>query len=197
MGMNADQYRDQMAALLPIGAAWPRELGSRLMRLLRSLAEEPARVDQRAVELLREADPRRALEMLDDWERNYGLPEVCSGIGEQTLQQRRDALVSKIVTTGGQSRGYFIGVAEALGYAITIEEFRPFRVGMNRVGDPLTNGDWQFTWRVRAPAVTVRAFRTGRSAVGEPLRQWGNAELECKLTRLQPSHTILQFAYGE
>ncbi|WP_251976707.1 YmfQ family protein [Salinicola avicenniae] len=197
MAMNAESYREQLAALLPQGAVWPRDGDARLSTLLVALAQEFARVDRRADDVIRESDPRRALELLEDWERNYGLPEPCVANLEQTLQERRDALVSKMTTTGGQSRRYFIDICAALGYDVTIEEFRPFRVGQSCVGDDLTNGPWQFTWRVRAPAVTVRTFKAGRSAVGEPLRKWGNELLECKVSRLAPAHTIVQFAYGD
>lgn len=195
MGMTANDYRDQLAALLPQGAVWPRDTDSNLMQLLRALAQEFARVDRRASELIRESDPRRALELLEDWERNYGLPDECMADAEQTLAARRDALVSKMTTTGGQSRQYFIDICAALGYVVTITEFRPFRVGRNCMGDALTNGPWAFTWRVNAPASTVRPFQVGGSVVGEPLRSWGNAQLECKLSELMPAQTILQFGY--
>lgn len=195
MALNARAYRDQLAALLPQGAVWPRDTDSRLMKLLLALAQEFARVDRRAGDLARESDPRRALELLADWERNYGLPDPCVDTSDLTIGERRDALVSRMTTTGGQSRGYFIEIAAALGYEITIQEFRPFRAGMNRAGDQLTNGDWQFTWRVNVPAVTVRTFMAGGGAAGESLRKWGNERLECTLHRLKPAHTILQFGY--
>ena len=135
--------------------------------------------------------------MLPDWERVARLPDKCSGVLEETIQGRRHALLTKLTSTGGQSPGYFIGIAATLGYTVTIEEFRPFRVGRSRVGDSLTNGDWIFTWLVRAPEVSVTSFRVGTSAVGERLRTWGNDTLECKLNQLKPAHTIALFAYGE
>lgn len=195
MALSARDYRDQLAALMPAGAIWPRDTDSNLMQLLLALAQEFWRVDRRAGDLVRESDPRRALELLEDWERNYGLPDVCMADTEQTLEARRDALVSKMTTTGGQSRRYFIEICAALGYMVTITEFRPCRVGVGRIGDALTNGPWQYTWRVNAPAVTVRPARSGVTSVGEPLRSWGNKQLECKLSSLAPAHTILQFGY--
>ena len=197
MAMTPRDYQQQLAALLPQGAIWPRDNDSNLMTLLLGLAQEFARVDRRAADVIRESDPRTTLELLEDWERNWGLPDTCLADVEQTIAERRDALVAKIVGTGGQSRPYFIDVAAALGFTITIEEFRPFRAGLGRAGDALTNGDWQYTWRVHAPAVTVRPFRAGVGVAGEPLRTWGNVALECKLGQYQPAHTILQFAYGE
>ncbi|MNJ39675.1 hypothetical protein D3C77_345530 [compost metagenome] len=134
--------------------------------------------------------------MLADWERVAGLPDKCAGTLESTVQGRRNALLAKLTATGGQSKAYFIAIAAALGYEITIEEFRPFRAGRSTAGDVLTNGDWMFTWRVRAPEVTVIPFRAGRSAAGEQLRAWGNDTLECKIRQRSPAHTVVLFAYA-
>lgn len=195
MAMTGQQYAEQLDALLPQGLAWPRESDVRMRALTRALAEEFARVDVRGDDLLREALPNTTVEMLGDWERAAGLPDSCVPSG-QTLQERHNALLSRLAGTGGQSREFFIGLAAYLGFAITITEFRPFRAGVSAAGDALTNGDWQHTWRINAPAVTIISFRAGVSAAGEPLRKWGNELLECVFNRVKPAHTVLLFGYG-
>lgn len=177
--------------------SFPRETGTNIDALIDGLSIELARADAHGSRLVFEANPLSTSALLADWERVAGLPDKCAGTLEETAQGRRNALISKLSGTGGQSPGYFIGVAAALGYTISIEEFRPFRAGRSTAGDSLTNGDWIFTWRVRAPAVTIVAFRAGQAAAGEQLRSWGNDSLECKLNQLKPAHTILLFAYGE
>ncbi|WP_458368707.1 YmfQ family protein [Pseudomonas mandelii] len=194
---TAAEYREQLKALLPPGQAFPRDPGTTLHDLLDGMSIELARVDARGSVLPQEANPSTSAEMLADWERVAGLPDKCSGVLEETLQGRRNALLTKLTSTGGQSAAYFIELAASLGYVVTIEVFRPFRVGRSRVGDALTNGPWAFTWLVRAPEVSVTSFRVGRSAVGERLRTWGNDTLECKLNQLKPAHTLAIFAYGE
>lgn len=196
MGYTADQYREQLKALLPPGRAFPRERGTTLDALLDAMAQELARIGARAEQLAMEAIPSLTTELLPDWERVAGLPDNCSGVLAETMQGRRADLVSKLTSLGGQSPAYFIAVAAALGFTVTIEEFRPFRAGWSTAGDALTNGDWVFTWMVHAPAQTVRYFRAGQSAAGEPLATWGNSALECRLRKLKPAHTILLFAYG-
>lgn len=196
MAYRADQYREQLKALLPPGRAFPRERGSTLDALLDALAIELARIDARGDQLMIEAIPFTTTELLPDWERVAGLPDSCSGLLADTLQQRRADLVAKLAARGGQSRAYFIAVALALGFVITIEEFFPFRVGLSEVGAPLNGGDWSFTWRINAPETTITLFRTGPSNVGEPLADWGNDTLECRMNKLKPAHTILLFAYG-
>lgn len=193
MGLNVNQYLEQLKSLLPRGLMWSSEDGDTLDDLLGAMAEELARIDARAEGLFNETDPRTTLELLDEWEAVAGLPDTCTDQAD-TLAERRDVLHAKITSIGNQSRQYFIDLAAALGYTVTITEFRPFVAGSN-AGDALTNGDWIFTWRVNAPAVTERIFVAG-SAAGEPLRDWGNEILECVINKYKPAHTLVQFGYG-
>ncbi|MHC8326142.1 YmfQ family protein [Pseudomonas sp. LB1P83] len=194
---TAAEYREQLKSLLPPGQAFPRDPGSTLHDLLDGMSLELARVDARGSVLPLEVNPVTSLELLPDWERVAGLPDKCSGTLEETLQGRRNALLAKLTSTGGQSAAYFIELAASLGYTVTIETFRSFRVGRSRAGDLLTNGPWAFTWLIRAPEVSVTSFRVGQSAVGERLRTWGNDTLECKINQLKPAHTVALFAYGD
>lgn len=113
--MTAEEYRSQLQALLPSGAAWPREPGAILTKTLHAVADELARVDVRADDLLTESDPRSTFELLGDWERAFGLPAACVPAG-QTTTERRSALAAKVAALGGQSRAYFLELANAIGY---------------------------------------------------------------------------------
>lgn len=188
-------YLAQIKALLPPGRAWPRDPDSVLSKLLHALAGVFARTHRRALDLIEEADPRTTNELLTDWERVAGLPDKCAPAGA-TTQERRDALVARLTARGGQSRQFFIDLAAQLGYVITITEFTPFRAGQSSASDSLTNGYWPYAWQVNAPETTIREFRAGQAAAGEPLRRWGNELLECVIGRAKPAHTILIFAYG-
>jgi uncharacterized protein YmfQ (DUF2313 family) len=189
---SEDDFAILHRQLLPPGPAWR---GALMQALLEGLAGVDARIAQRMVDLLREADPRNADESIDDWESNLGLPEAC--IGQlATLQERRAAVVAKYTSGGGQSRAYFIALAAALGYAITIEEFRPFICGLSRCGDPLGAKTVRFYWRVRVPGGRATRFRCGTSRCGEKLLSIRRADdLECELTRLGPAESTLIFAY--
>lgn len=192
--MTADDYLRQLQALLPPGSAWPRDAAATLTRSLRALAEELARIDSRAALLVFEADPRETVECLLDWERVAGLPDIYSG-NTDTVQARRAAIHSRVAGRGGQTPGYFIALAAALGYEVTVSEFGVFRAG-SRAGDSLGDEASVYVWRVNAPTTTVRSFRVGRSVAGERLRSWGNELLERAIQRVSPAHTILLFGYG-
>ncbi|GAB6124336.1 YmfQ family protein [Humidesulfovibrio idahonensis] len=131
---------------------------------------------------------------LADWERVLGLPDTCAGGYAQTQAERIAAALSKMRQRGGQSRAYFIGVAKALGYEITIEE-HPVYTCASPCNQPICDEPWSFVWTVRGPAVTVREF-TCQSGCADPLASWGNALLECLINRLKPAHTHVIFAYG-
>ena len=192
MAHTAAHYLDDLKALLPPGIAWPRDGGTQ-DDVLGALAEELARVDARAADLLEEADPRTTAELLPDWERAFGLPDPCVDLPD-TYGERIVALVEKMSRIGGQSPTYFIALAARLGFTVTITEFDPFTVE-DTVEDTITGQDWQFAWQVNAPPETVTAF-TVDGYVTEPLADWGNVRLECAIARLKPAHTTVLFAYA-
>lgn len=195
MAMTAAHYLTQLQALLPDGAAWPRDPAAVMTRLLRAMAEEFARLDARCGALVDEADPRTTYELLSEWESAFGLPNPCTG-ALATVQERQAALAVKVTKLGGQSQAFYIGVAAKLGYTITITEFPIAMASTLSAGDALGVVGSEHVWRVNAPAVTIRTFRVGRSVVGERLRSWGNELLECAITRLKPAHTNVLFGYG-
>lgn len=134
---------------------------------------------------------------LADWERVLGLPDPCL-IGQmQTIRQRIQAILSKLQSRNGRSRPFFIALAKALGYEITIDTFKPARAGIMRAGEPINGGDWSFTWRVNAPAVTISQAAAGITGAGDPLAAWGNKALECRLSQMKPAESILLFGYGD
>lgn len=196
MGLTATDYLAHLQALLPQGPAWPRDAEATLTQLLHAWADELARVDGRADELIEEADPRTTADLLADWERVAGLPDACveALAGTQTTGQRRAALVVKLTNSGGQSAAYYIALAANLGYAVTVTEFSPHDVEDN-VNHPLYGAPWQFAWQVNAAEDTIGVL-TVTDTVADPLAWWGNELLECTISRLKPAHTHLLFAYS-
>lgn len=154
------------------------------------LALLQARIDQ-FVEL--ELDPATAVELLPEWERVLGLPDPCV-TGAQTLEERQLAAAAKLRATGGQSRSYFLGIAEAAGAEVSIVEHDVLRAGF-RAGDRCTSVNWLHVWDVAAPLDNLEVMRAGFRA-GDRLRTWGNPTLECSIGPLAPAHTRVRFVYG-
>lgn len=195
MSRTTKAYKEQLQALLPPGRLWDafRIGGSLADDLLGAMAAEFARIEARAEDLRDEADPRTTLEMLTDWEAWAGLPDSCTG-DLDTLQQRRNAVLQKLTSVGGQSRAYFVELAASLGYTVTIEEFRPFTCE-TACDQPICDEEWWFAWRVRAPETTI-IESTCESPCEEPLRVWGNKMIECAIKAVAPAHTTVLFGYG-
>ena len=195
MVLTETDYLRQLQALLPPGPAWSMDDDALLTRMLGGLAAELARVDGHAWQLLEEADPRTVAELFADWERVAGLPDVCAVAfgGDQAVAQRRAALIGRLTTTGGQSSAYFVGIAAALGYAITITEFGEHSVNGD-VLHPIYGAAWNFAWQVNAALNTITEI-TVDSTADDPLAAWGNALLECVINRLKPAHTNVLYSY--
>lgn len=192
---SVNEYTAALQALMPGGLVWPRQLNGVQTSTLRALARSYQRSDEDARDLLDAAFPSTATAMLPEWEATLGLPDLCA-IGEiDSIIQRQRAVVSKLFGIGGQSVAYFIRVAEALGYTISITQYRQACAGMSVCGDALNGDEWPFTWLITAPETTINYAQCGLTYCGDPLRSWGNKQLECRLTVLNPSHTILKFGY--
>jgi uncharacterized protein YmfQ (DUF2313 family) len=158
---------------------------------------ELVRIDARASDLIREADPRSSTELLSDWEELTGLPGICGTIGD-TIEDRRNQVVAKLTQLGKQNKQFFISLAATIGYTITvndIEEYQEFKAG-SRAGDRLTNGSWVYTFTIHAPAFTVRYFKAGANVAGDRLLEYGDELFECLISSNKPAHTEVIFTYG-
>lgn len=193
--MDGTAYQQSLTALLPPGLAWPRDPESVLGRLLAAWADELARVDGRAADLLEEADPRTTAELLDDWGRAYGLPDACAA-AVSGREAARQALLAKITARGGQTPAYYLAIAQALGLDATLTEFATLHDVTQDVGAALIGEAWAYAWTLHLGAVASYPWQVdGR--VDEPLNAWtGNAQAACMFSRLKPAHTICILSYG-
>lgn len=192
MRATTEQYLTHLQALLPQGAAWPREPDAVLTAVLTAMADGLARAHNRALDLIEEADPRTTLELLADWERVCGLPDLCAG-PSATIAGRRAQVIARLTATGGQSPAYYVALAKAMGFDITITERRARYHGRRTCGTPYGDQSMQYVWEVHLPPDTVVPRRYGQGFAGEPYATWGAQALMCLLDRLKPAHTIIWY----
>lgn len=191
---QASDFVGAINALMPRGLAWPKDPSSVMGQVIAGLAPTWVRHTHANNNLLVDAFPATAVQLLPEWESTLGLPDPCAG-ESPTLQGRQQQVVARLTNSGGQSIAYFIAYAKALGYTVTVTEFAPFRAGQSRAGQPTGTQDWFFTWQINAPLNTVLYFPAGQAVAGQPLGSWGNAVLQCELTAIKPAHTYLNFGY--
>lgn len=147
--------------------------------------------------LIAEMHSNSTVQSLADYERVYGLPDLCVTVA-QTLEQRRAALTSKVLAKGGQSRAYFIGIAAAMGYAgATIDEFSAQIMTCDGDCNGFLYSDADsYVWRLNLPLLTGGVFfATCNSDCNSALQSWGNQALECRIKQLKPAYTTVIFAY--
>lgn len=196
---DATAWAGALAALLPTGPAWPRDPDSMLMQLVAALAQEPARADARLAALIEEADPDTAFEMLADWERVLGLPDECQGTVAGSTRERQRAVVQRLTATGGQSIAYYTDLAAAMGVGIVIEEHHALTADCD-CEDSATDDAWAFAWTVHVTDADdlgdfYDVWATADSDAEEPVRAFGSGQLECRIRRVAPAHTIPLFSY--
>jgi uncharacterized protein YmfQ (DUF2313 family) len=202
-------YLQALLSLLPQGQAWTRDPDSTLVKACQGFAAYWGFVDGRAADLLEiESDPRKTVELLPDWERNWGLPDPCLP-DATSIKERQLMLVMKMTWLGGQSRQYFIDLLEWLGFTIVIKEWAPFMAGVSEVGDtrpePADNFRWyigppemRFCWSVSVSGVGLIWFRSsnGRAGTDPHLRIMAPEDLMCLINRWKPAHTTLVFDFS-
>ena len=213
MASNIDKYQTLLKKLLPLGRAWDE---IKRHELLRGMAVEFCRIEDRGKELLTEFGPLTTTELLEDWEQLLGIPDECTP-EDQTVAERRVQVYQKMGTLGGINAQFYIDLAESLGFTITIENPVPFRTGNQRVGDALYNSEslrdvfevgenrvgdqlrvfgWQFYFIARIPASELSKFRVGENRVGGRLVETGNELLECTIRKLKPAHSGVVFLFS-
>lgn len=209
--MDLNAYKKQILNLFPRGIAWPRQPNLMRDKVIEGYAAELVRADTRVRNMLREADPRTAIETLEDWERVAGLPDECVIPSSMTIQERRARVVQRLTSTGSQSIGYFKDLATEMGYDVEIIEYRPFLVGESEVGlveKPSGAGstlifgltellDLRLYWKIEVDGPRVTWFTVSESELGKDyLGKIDFAtDLECVINKLKPAHTVLIFSY--
>jgi uncharacterized protein YmfQ (DUF2313 family) len=201
-------------ALLPRGKAWSREIDGVLSQTVDGIAEYWGTVDGRAADLLEiESDPRATIELLPDWERNWGLPDPCVIDPPTALAERRALLVAKMTLLGAQSRAFFYQVANEFGYTIQISEYSPYMCGVSRCGDTRgafnpddpRNYYWRlgppanrFYWTIHVSSLKVTYFHCNSSQCGiDRLMAFEIAsDLECVFDKWKPAHTEIVYDYS-
>lgn len=191
-----DAYRDQLLALAPLGPAWPRDEGHWLWAYCHAVAVRLAAYHQRVLDLQREADPRRTLEMLADWERAYGLPDSC-GSRAQGVDERRGDLVARLLSRLGQRIASYQQLARALGAGeIKLSRLPPLVSGFQS-GQSCAPAAARFAFVVSLPQVVPQRLRAGSGQAGQPIAQVNSGVLECRIRRFAHVESVVFFRYGE
>lgn len=159
MGLTPEAYGRMLKHLLPPGKLWILTPDSWLSKWLTAIGDELVRASDRATDLLAESLPDTATEMVPDWERVLGLPDERVTEIPGTTAERRLAITQKFISKGGQNPAFFIALAAACGYTVTLSKFggEVLRVGF-RVSDRVYGDDYAYSFLVTVTAVAATAL---------------------------------------
>lgn len=196
MDVMLQAWVSALQSLLPPGRAFTRDPSSVLTKVITAIAGMLLTAQLKLEDLLEQADPRRATSMLSDWERLLGLPDQCTPVGLQLADRQRSAF-QRLTEQGGQSRPYFIELAELLGEpGVTITEFKRFTCNSS-CNDPLVIEDDVFSWMVNIPHPALNArFFNCNSPCDSALQEYTPSVIECALAKRKPAHTSVFFSYS-
>lgn len=187
MALTDVDYRNELLALLPEGAALSRDPDTDLAGLLWAFAGELARLDCAVEALLDEIDPRTTSQLLVDWERITDIPR-CRREYAPTLDARRAELLARLTLRGSLQPAFIQAVCNAAGFDITIVEHDPFEFGVSEFGEQFAPSSAWWTFDVISPDLAVFEAEFGALTFGEPFGFVGNERLACLLDSFKPAH---------
>ena len=162
--------------LLPRGPVWDKHPGSPYALLAEAITTSTATFCQALQQVQAELFPATTNELLPEWEASTALPDACLG-ADPTQAQRIQQLLARLINQGGQSQGFYIAYAAALGYEISITTWQGAIAGTAKAGSARpAPRDVIYNW-----TVTVQGTYS--------------EVLECELKKLNAAHMKLWFIY--
>lgn len=182
--LRSADFQQALLAQIPPGPAFTRDPNSFWAKLAAASADGFAVLHGRTTVLTEiESDPLQTVELLPDWELDWGLPDPCLPL-DAAFAQRRAALLARINGGADPTPAFFVALALSIGYVVTVTA--------------ATSGygaGWQHVWYINAPTITSLHAHAGSSVAGDFLEIPGNTFLECVIRRAAPAHSIVLFNY--
>jgi uncharacterized protein YmfQ (DUF2313 family) len=146
--------------------------------------------------MLPQVDPRLAQDpgFLPDFERVLGPDPLGRDQTALTLAARQQLAYQRWTFSGGCSPNFYIGMAAALGVAITITTFTDSKCGGSVCGDVLAPEGDALTWQVNMPASLVNEAICDVSDCGDCLGSFASDPLPALINLYAQPHTLPIFA---
>lgn len=113
---------DLLARYLPEGIAWKAKWieESYLRRLLKGFGKEFNNIEQRNNWLKRELNIFTTTDLIDLWEKEYGIPDNVFSIDGKTIEERRLNIIIKEMMNGADNAPSWEYIAKQFGYKVKV-----------------------------------------------------------------------------
>lgn len=203
---SPESLQDSGLSLWPRGAAWGSPDGEAVSRdsviakLTLALLSPFAELYKRVWQLTLESRSASIVDSLDDWERDYGLPDPCNRLSSSSIETRKNTLRERVRGLELNRPDEVVRMADRLGFVIAVYEPSGFNCGQSRLG----NGDRVSAfglgrqWAVLVYAAPFKRFQTGISQTGiNRLLEFNFELLTCAIERYRPAWSKLSFNFSE
>ena len=170
------QYFSAGRKLLPRGPIWK---GRILNQVINGMAKDAVKTDNDIEILAKNMLPSTCEELLSDYEKMYGLPDDCT-IGEQSLIERKEALLSKTRKKEVPTVAWLKSYAKSMGYYIDIITHKHFICGISKCGDRLGGA---------IGSIRIEVLNSNHS--------YNKSEFECRLNKILPADVDIFYSYKE
>lgn len=189
---NLSDYTNSLFKLSPPGLIFTGESDTNIYKLYSALSEELLRLEQKANDLVSEANPITMSDATTSRRLEVGLPDSCKG-EPLTFQEKRNEVIAKWRATGYQTREYYLSVALAYGYQIKVYDkaYPSFKIGTTPINTIGFGDAWLLSWDVYYVGNDIAFFRGDMSLSEESLEVPITIPLDCILEKIKPAHTSI------
>lgn len=184
----------EMQALSPPGysrspdAVWGKQLGP--------AAAEASLIEQMGEVLHHEIDPRQSIYLLPEWQAEFGADPYGVDTSAMITPELQAYLYQRLINRGGQSRAFYIALAESLGVSISITEFVVTRYDQAVYDDgAYVEPPAQFQWLVTLPATETTIGVYDALQYDEASETIAQSPIASIISGLAPAHTQVIFSY--
>lgn len=150
-----------------------------------------------AARVLTAIDPAKVTELLDEWEKDYGLPDSCNGEIPTTTEERLGALYAKMVSHLPLTIPLLESIAASVGFAGTEVKKRQPATCIDPCNTLLNGEVHRFVLDVFTPNTRLFIPATCISKCNDSIAFVEKPLLQCVFRRLEPAYAFFQFHYGE
>lgn len=193
MPHSKEQWTNAIMMQMPQGDIWSRDKTGALHAYVAGYAPRLQQAEDSADQLLSEMRPKSTQQLLVEWEAYLGLPE-CN-LTNQTVEQRRNAVIEKYCRKGGLQAWSLEALAALLGFNIEVQEIFPHHC-LRGCTYPLNEEKYRHVMRVIVKGIP-NAYAVCLDDCLTPLTSNSALALTCVLEKFKMAGKYYEYIYED